>query len=341
MSKFIDRLKQSLDSRLPHFSTSIPYVIATVLIMLVPLTVVLSQQETRIRSNAAPLPDIQVRVNDAQTGAGLENAFASLEGGEKYCQTSSLGGCEITDTGSGTFTVYAIKGGYDPLSKSVTVGDYDQSTTFELVPIPDQNNSPEDTTATPAPTVAGSARLEFSVDEVGGFPIKGASVALDRGSGGICTTNSNGICDLPMHRPSGTYFIKASKPGYKPSVEQKYQGNGKSSQIVNLKLEKQGTGDPTPPKDDGSQPPDTGNPDQPDDTGSNPPGPDDLKCLGGSCETPTPTPPYCITPAPSEGEPPDTGTPPPNNQSIMDMVRERINEAFSRFGDFFNTTPAK
>ncbi len=247
MGKFAERLKQSIDSRLPHFSTSIPYVIATVLIMLVPLTVVLSQQETRIRSRAAPyIPGIVVTVKDAQTGAGLENAFASLEGGEKSCHTDSFGGCKIPDTGKGTFTVYVIKGGYDPLSKPVTVGGGNESEIFELTPA-------EQTPVTPTK----------SPDE-------------------------------------------------------------------------------SEPPSDNTRDPDTGGPkddtDTPDDSGSNPPGPDDLKCLG-SCETPTPTPPYCITPAPNGDTPPDTGTPSPDTQSIFDMVRQRINEAFSRFGDFFKTNP--
>lgn len=273
MSKFAEQLKQSLDSRLPHFSTSLPYIIATILIMLIPLTVSLSQQETRTRSQAAAYT-ISVYVRDSSTDKFITNADVSVSGQTDTavysCNTSEMGKkgyCDVSVSNINDgkpYTINASAPNYDPGTTSITLttGVQANSVGVSLDPAPEQPQ-----------------------------------------------TN-------PPQKQDNKLPSEKSPPNY-PNQQR-------------------GTPNEQTPSDDTNDP-NTGGPndtDTPDD-GSNPPSPDDLKCLG-SCETPTPTPPYCITPAPTGEEPEDTGTPSPDTQSIFDMVRQRINEAFSRFGDLFN-----
>ena len=344
MSKFTERLKQSLDSRLPHFSTSIPYIVATILIMLVPLTVVLTQQETRTRSKAQTTEhQIYVSVVAKNTKAPISNAHVTaFEAGGldivSECDTNENGTCPLSVEEPKPFEpdkIYRVGATKDGVSanQDVAVSEDENITPTTIVLDLQQQKGTLPTTTPP-----GSKEYKVTItvrDDQSGKLISGAFVPLDRGGGGGCTTHAEGICAFTVYKERH-YQLHVEKEGY---ADRDTTISVKSSETnINIDMVQKYSKQP-PPADD-TEDPDTGGPndtDTPDD-GSNPPGPDDLGCLG-SCETPTPTPPYCITPAPRGDTPPDTGTPPPDAQSIFDLVRQRINETFSRFGDFFNINP--
>ncbi len=348
MSKFIDRLKQSLDQRLPHFSTSIPYVIATVLIMLVPLTVTLSQQTTRLRSGAQAIPPqqytIKVTVIDAKSVLEIYDArVTSQQDLYAVCYTDNTGICNLTTSKSGIHTIMAFKGDLFGKNKVEVPSDASEASVTVVIDLP-----PNERISTSPPP--GSKEFTINVhvkNSVTGKSLEGATVTVDDGAIEGCTTGNIGTCPVTVHEPNRVYNVAAEKTGFiKRSRDVKVLDTNAGASISLFPDTKNPPKGPTK-SPDGSQPPaddtkdpNTGNPNPPD-SGGNPPGPDDLKCLGGSCETPTPTPNYCITPVPSNDQP-DSGTPPTDNglrQSILERVRQQINEVFSRFGDFFNTNP--
>ncbi|MBI4084879.1 MAG: hypothetical protein HY431_03150 [Candidatus Levybacteria bacterium] len=345
MSKFAERLKQSVDSRLPHFSTSLPYIVATILIMLVPLTVILSQQETKIRSQAFSFP-VRITVTNSEDGTAIADASVSIDYQPgQDCPTDTNGKCVVYITNhepGQVHAVYAYKEDEFVLGKKeFTINPAAEATTVSIALAPVKTKESLSTSPSPGSKSYESYEINVTVrDDQSGRLISGAYISLDGGSlnesGVDCTTHVEGVCAFTVYTRRN-YKLHVEKEGY---ADRDTTISVQSSQTnINIDMVQE---DSAKSPADGTKDPNTGGPkdgDTPDD-GSNPPGPDDLKCLGGICETPTPTPPYCITPTPTEEEPEeDTDTPSPSNQSILDLIRQRINEAFSRFGDLFNTNP--
>lgn len=157
----------------------------------------------RGQQQALPGPGVIVGVVRDNAGVPIEDAIVTISGSGDGVRTRVDGVFRIEKVKPGRYQLRALRVGYNPQVRRVTVSDSGAAVSFALLPAPQ--------VLLPVVTAASRPGLSGVIGDTAYAAISGAAVIV-LGAGERSTTDSEGFFAMDL-RP-GRYMVRVQKPGF-------------------------------------------------------------------------------------------------------------------------------